>query len=77
MDIQAQLDQWLASSPEAQQYITKAWYVPDGTAPPADVTQTLTIRSPHSPERHLMIGLVVKPQYAVMVDAILAMVATQ
>jgi len=77
VDIQAQLDAWLAESPDAQKYVTKLWYVPGGTLPPADVTHTIRLASIMSAERHLTIGLVVKPQYAALLDVLLAMVATQ
>ena len=77
MDIQQRLDDWLASNPEAQKCVTKLYYVPEGEAPPADATHTLRLGSVQSAERHLTIALVVKPEFAVFLDALLAMIATQ
>jgi len=77
MDIQKQLDQWLASNPTAQQFVTKLWYIREGQPVPADVTHTLRLQSTSSLERHLLIGLVVKPQYAALVDMLLAIIGTQ
>lgn len=77
LDIQAKLDFWLESNPSAQKYITKLWYIPQGQKPPADVTHTVRLGSVASPERALSIGLVVKPEFALLLDALLAMAATQ
>ena len=77
MDIQQRLDDWLASNPEAQKYVDKLYYVPEGEAAPDDATHRLRLTSMHSAERGLTIALVVKPQFAVFLDALLAMIATQ
>jgi hypothetical protein len=76
VDVQKKLDEWLADNPDAQKYVTKLWYIPGGTTPPADVTHTVRLQSVASNERHLMVGLVVKPQYAALIDVMLAMLAT-
>ena len=77
IDIQAELDRLLAENPDAQQYVTKLWYLPAGTAPSADVTHVVAVASATSAERQLRIGCVVVPKYAALVDALLAMIATQ
>jgi hypothetical protein len=77
VDVQAKLDEWLESNPAAQKYVSKLWYIPTGNPPPPEVSHTLVLRSTTSAERALTIGLVVKPEFAAMLDAILAMLATQ
>jgi hypothetical protein len=77
INIQQALDDWLAGNAAAQQYVTKLWYLPAGQPAPPDVTHRIAVTSNVSADRALTIGLVVKPQYAVMLDALLALVATQ
>ena len=77
VDIQTQLDEWLANNPDAQQYVSKLYYVPEGATPPAEVTHVLRLQSEASPERALTIGVVVVPRYAAMLDVLLALIATQ
>jgi hypothetical protein len=77
MDIQAALDQLLASNPDLQHYVTKLWYVPEGTVPPPDTTHVLRLSSAASAERHLTIGVVATAKLAVILETLLALVATQ
>lgn len=77
IDIQQLLDSFLESHPEAQQYVSKLWYLPEGTTPPLDVTHTIRLQSLTATDRAISIGLVVYPQYALMLDALLALIATQ
>jgi hypothetical protein len=77
MDIQQRLDEWLASNPAAQKYVTQLYYVPEGEVPPADATHILRLTSMQSPERALRVAVVVKPGFAAFLDALLAMIATQ
>jgi hypothetical protein len=77
MDIQQKLDAWLEENPDAQQYITKLYYVPDGAQVPADATHSVRLSSRQSAERALLIAAVVVPEFAVFLDALLAMIATQ
>lgn len=77
IDIQAKLDEFLASNAALQKYVTKLWYVPQGEQPPPEVTHTIRLNSVASPERSLVIGLVVKPEFALLLDTLLAMVATR
>ena len=77
VDIQAKLDQWLESNADAQKYVTKMYYIQEGHPIPEDVTHTFALTSAQSYERHLLIGLVTVPQYGTMLDAFLALLATQ
>ena len=77
IDIQAKLDEWLASNPDAQKYVSKLYYVPSGGAVPEDATHVIELYSAVAEERTITIAGVVVPQYAVMLDALLALVATQ
>jgi hypothetical protein len=77
VDIQEKLDEVLASNPDMQQYVEKLWYVPEGTAPPPGTTHVLRLASAVAPERHLTVGVVATPKLAVILDLLLAMVATQ
>lgn len=77
VDIQARLDQWLDENTAAQKYVEKLWYIPEGEAPPPEVTHVIKLSSVASAERQLKIGLVVKPGFAQMLDALLAMLGTR
>lgn len=76
VDVQAWLDTWLAGNPSAQKYVEKLWYIPQGKPIPTDVTQTIMLASATSKERHLQVGVVVKPPYAMTLDMLLAMLGT-
>lgn len=76
IDIQSELDEWLASNEAAQKYVEKLYYLEDGEVAPDDVTHTLELQSMTSDERSLEVGAVVKPQFAAFLDALLAMIAT-
>ena len=77
VDVQAKLDDWLASNPDAQKYVTKLYYLQDSTPMPEDATHVIRLASAVSQERALIIGVAVLPQYAVILDALLALLATQ
>ena len=77
VDVQQKLDDWLASNPEAQKYVSKLYYVPEGQPAPADVTHVNVLSSTVSAERHLTIGIVAKPPYGAFLDMLLGMLATQ
>lgn len=77
IDIQQRLDDWLEEEPEAQKYLDKIYYVPFGMPVPYDATHTLQLQSVASDERSLTVALVVKPQFAVFLDMLLSMLATQ
>jgi hypothetical protein len=77
IDIQQALDQWLADNPDAQKYVSKIWYVQEGTPVPTDCTHTLRLQSTVSDERALTVGVVGVPPFPAFLDALLAMIATQ
>jgi hypothetical protein len=76
MDIQQKLDEWLAANPDAQQYVSQLYYVPEMARLPEDATHVVRLASAPAPERQVTIAAVVVPKYAVVVDLLLAMVAT-
>lgn len=77
IDIQAQLDKLLADNPELQKYVTKLWYVPEGQPMPPDCTHKLRLNAASSQERAISVGVVGTPQFTVILDMLLSMVATQ
>lgn len=77
LDVQQKLDDWLAEHPDVQKYVSKLWYIPEGSEAPPECTHKLRLSSLLSPERALTVGIVVVGEFAVFVDAILAMIATQ
>jgi hypothetical protein len=77
VNIQDALDNWLAENPDAQKYVSKLYYVAEGTEVPADATHKVRLSSMLSEERQLTIAAVVLPQFAAFLDMILAMIATQ
>lgn len=77
MDIQTKLDEWLANNPEAQKYVSKLYYVPEGQQAPPDATHKIRLNSQKAHERALNIALVAIPPYSAYLDMLLALVATQ
>jgi hypothetical protein len=77
MDFQKYLDEWLAERPEAQKYVSKLYYVPEGQQPPADATHKGRVSSLASAERAVTVAAVAKPEFVVVFDMILAMLSTQ
>jgi hypothetical protein len=76
IDVQAKLDDWLEGNEAAQRYILKLWYVPHGTPMPPGVTHVIGLASVKAPERQLVVGAVLKPEAAIGLDMILALLAT-
>jgi hypothetical protein len=77
VNIQQELDAWLAEHPDAQKYIEKLWYLDEDHEPALGVTHLLELRSATSPERALLIGVEAVPSFAVVLEALLALVSTQ
>lgn len=50
IDVQTTLDDWLNSNPDAQLYVRKIYYVPDGAAIPRDVTHMNRLTSIAHPD---------------------------
>lgn len=76
VNIQEELDKWLAENPQAQKYVSKLWHLIPGQPVPADVTHKIALQSETSAERALAIGCVVVPEFAMFLDMLLAMIAT-
>ncbi len=73
MNIQQLLDSWLGTHPEAQRFVTKLCFIPDGTRPPPEVTHTFRLRSTASADRQVLIGVVVTPEFALILRALLGL----
>jgi hypothetical protein len=76
IDIQAQLDKWLEGNPEAQKYVTKLWYVPEGQQAPTECTHKIRLNSVSAQERALSVGVVATKEFALFLDMVLSMIAT-
>jgi len=72
VDVQQTLDEWLANNPEAQKYVTKIYYVPEGAAIPRAVTHLNRLTSVDHPDLDLRLGVVATARTAAIADVILA-----
>jgi hypothetical protein len=73
VEIQQKLDAALAGSPEAQKYIDKVWYVPDGSTVPPGVTHNLVLTSVRDEANDLHLGIVANDKTAALADVLLAL----
>ncbi len=71
IDVQTTLDDWLASNPEAQKYVRKIYYVPDGAQIPRDVTHMNRLTSIDYPDLELRLGVVATLATATLANLIL------
>jgi hypothetical protein len=74
VDVQATLDDWLDNHPEAQQYVTKLYYVPEGAQIPRDVTHMNRLTSVWHPDLELRIGAVATLETAALANLILGVI---
>ena len=74
IDVQTTLDDWLASNPEAETYVTKIYYVPDGAEIPRDVTHMTRVTSISHPDLELRLGVVATPQTAAIANVLLGII---
>jgi hypothetical protein len=74
IDVQTTLDDWLASNPEAQKYVRKIYYVPDGAQIPRDVTHMNRLTSIDYPDLELRLGVVATLETAALANLILGMI---
>jgi hypothetical protein len=74
IDVQNTLDAWLAENPEAQQYVRKLYYVPDGADIPRDVTHMNRLTSVAYPMLELRIGVVATPNTEALSNLILGLI---
>jgi hypothetical protein len=73
IDIQQKLDDALAGSEEAQKYVEKIWYIPDGAPVPPGVTHNLVLSSAADENLDLHLGIVATDETAQLADILLAM----
>jgi hypothetical protein len=71
LDVQDTLDAWLAGNAEAQKYLHKIWYVPEGDAVPPSVTQMVRVTSINHPDLELRLGCVATTETAVIVNVLM------
>lgn len=74
VDVQTTLDHWLANNPEAQEYVMKLYYVPDGAAIPPAVTHVNRVTSVARPDLELRIGVVATPNTAAVANILLGLI---
>ena len=74
MDVQETLDNWLAGNAEAQKYIKKIFYVPEGDAVPPAVTQMVRVTSIHHPDLELRLGVVATTETAVITNVLMGLI---
>ena len=74
IDVQGTLDDWLEGSPEAQEYVKKIYYVPDGAEIPRDVTHMTRVTSVTHPDLELRLGVVATKETTAKANAILGLI---
>lgn len=70
MDIQAEIDTLLAKNPKVLEYVEWVKYVPQGQKLPEGTSHTLKLAAVSGAD--VIVALKVKPLYAVLADALLA-----
>ena len=75
IDVQATIDSWLTAHPEAQAYVKKIYYVPEGAEIPAGVTHMNRLTSVHEPDLELRLGVVATIETAAMANIILGLIS--
>jgi len=74
IDVQATLDKWLADTPEAEPYVSKIYYLPDGVEIPRTVTHMNRLTSVDHPDLDLRLGVVATPKTAAIATVILGLI---
>ena len=74
IDVQATLDKWMEAHPEALDYVTKIYYVPDGAEIPREVTHMNRLTAVDRPDLELRLGVVATVQTAAMANIILGLI---
>lgn len=74
IDVQATLDKWLADNPEAEPYVSKIYYLPDGVDMPRDVTHMNRLTSMDHPDLDLRLGVVATAKTAALANVILGLI---
>ena len=71
IEVQETLDEWLEDNPEAQAYVTKIYYLPDGAAVPDDVTHINELTAVRHLHLQLRLGVVATAETAALANVIL------
>lgn len=74
IDVQETLDNWLANNPEAQKYVHKIFYVPEGANIPGAVTHMNRLTSIAHPDLELRLGVVATEETAAAANVILGLI---
>jgi hypothetical protein len=74
IDVQETLDQWLAGNAEAQKYLHKIYYVPEGANIPGPVTHMNRLTSIAHPDLELRLGVVATEETAAAANVILGLI---
>jgi hypothetical protein len=74
IDVQGTLDTWLEGNPEAQKYIRKIYYVPEGAEIPPDVTHMNRLTSAHHLDLELRLGVVATAETTAIANVILGLI---
>ena len=73
--IQKKLDELVEDNEELQNYVSKLYYVVPGDKIPLDATHTLSLASVREASRALNVAAVCVPEFALKLEAILALIA--
>lgn len=74
IDVQTTLDNWLDSNAEAQKYVSKVYYLPEGADIPRDVTHMNRLTSVWHPDLELRLGVVAKLETAALANVLLGLI---
>jgi len=73
VDVQDTIDAWLAGNAEAQKYLHKIFYLPEGAAIPGVVTQMVRVTSIAHPGLELRLGCVATAETALFVNVLMGL----
>jgi hypothetical protein len=74
IDVQGTLDTWLEGNPEAQKYVRKIYYVPEGAEIPPDVTHMNRLTSAHHLDLELRLGVVATAETTAIANVMLGLI---
>jgi len=72
-NVQDYLDHWLETNPEAQEYITKLYHVPEGTVAPADANYQVRLNPTANLADHITVAAVTTDKGTAFCDFLLQM----
>jgi hypothetical protein len=74
IDVQQTLDNWLEDNPDAELYVRKIYYLPEGAEIPPEVTHMNRLTSVARPDLVLRLGVVATARTAALADVILSLI---